>query len=223
MTRDIDSLSETLSSVRGSTSGLARELAEAAAAMRGMDREAQALSRSLGTSLGRAFDKAVFGGKALGDVLRGLGRDVAGKALDAALRPIQGAIGSGISSAVGALAGGIGTSVGSLLGFSRGGAFAGGRALSGSVKAFARGGVVSGPTLFPMRGGAGLMGEAGPEAILPLERGADGRLGVSARGGGGGQVVNVTIQTPDVESFRRSRGQVAAELARAVGRGNARL
>jgi len=68
------------------------------------------------------------------------------------------------------------------------------------------------------------MGEAGPEAILPLSRGPDGRLGVAAaRGGGGAPVVNVTITTPDVEGFRRSRGQVAAELARAVRRGDSRL
>ena len=90
------------------------------------------------------------------------------------------------------------------------------------MKAFAQGGIVNGPTLFPMRGATGLMGEAGPEAIIPLKRGPDGKLGV-AGGGGGQMVVNVTIQTPDIAGFRRSRGQVAAELARAVGRGSSRL
>jgi phage-related minor tail protein len=59
----------------------------------------------------------------------------------------------------------------------------------GNVIPFARGGVVSSPTLFPMANGAGLMGEAGPEAIMPLRRGPDGRLGVSGAGGGGGGVV----------------------------------
>jgi len=83
---------------------------------------------------------------------------------------------------------------------------------------FARGGVVSGPTTFPMRGGTGLMGEAGPEAIMPLARGADGKLGVR---GGGGQAVNVTmnIATPDVQGFQRSQGQIAAQMARVLGRG----
>jgi lambda family phage tail tape measure protein len=83
------------------------------------------------------------------------------------------------------------------------------------VRAFAKGGVVEGSTAFPMRGGAGLMGEAGPEAILPLERAADGRLGVR----GGGVSVTVNVSTPDVAGFQRSQGQIAAALARAVERG----
>jgi lambda family phage tail tape measure protein len=49
---------------------------------------------------------------------------------------------------------------------------------AGEVLPFAKGGVVSSPTVFPMANGIGLMGEAGPEAIMPLKRGNDGRLGV---------------------------------------------
>jgi archaellum component FlaC len=41
---------------------------------------------------------------------------------------------------------------------------------------FASGGIVGSPTLFPMADGMGLMGEAGPEAIMPLKRGKDGKL-----------------------------------------------
>ena len=48
------------------------------------------------------------------------------------------------------------------------------------IQAFARGGVVDKPTLFPFAKGTGLMGEAGPEAIMPLKRGRDGKLGVTA-------------------------------------------
>ena len=66
------------------------------------------------------------------------------------------------------------------------------------------------------------MGEAGPEAILPLARGADGRLGVR---GGGGRTVNVTmnITTPDAAGFQRSQTQIAAEMSRAIQRGGRNL
>jgi phage-related minor tail protein len=86
------------------------------------------------------------------------------------------------------------------------------------VTPFASGGVIASPSFFPMRGGLGLAGEAGPEAILPLARGADGRLGVRAQGGG---AVSVTfnVSTPDAQSFRRAEAELSAMLARAVARG----
>jgi phage-related minor tail protein len=90
--------------------------------------------------------------------------------------------------------------------------------LIGGAAAVAKLGVVSAPTYFGSGGGLGLMGEAGAEAILPLRRGPDGSLGVAAGGGGGTQIVfNVTAT--DAASFRKSEGQVAAMLTRAVGRG----
>ena len=76
-----------------------------------------------------------------------------------------------------------------LFGFAKGGAFSGGV----PVTAFASGGVVGGPTLFGMRGGLGLMGEAGPEAVMPLKRGRDGKLGVAAAGGGTTIVNNYNV------------------------------
>ncbi len=61
---------------------------------------------------------------------------------------------------------------------------------------YAKGGIVNSPTLFPFAKGVGLMGEAGPEAIMPLKRGSDGRLGVEAKyRGGGGTTVNYTGPT----------------------------
>ncbi|MBD2812187.1 phage tail tape measure protein [Xenorhabdus sp. Vera] len=58
--------------------------------------------------------------------------------------------------------------------------------------------IVSSPTLFKFAKGGGLMGEAGPEAILPLKRGSDGALGVEAMtppaAGSGGIHVYQTIQ-----------------------------
>jgi phage-related minor tail protein len=68
------------------------------------------------------------------------------------------------------------------------------------------------------------MGERGAEAIMPLARGPDGRLGVRA-GGGQARPLNVVVQvsTPDAESFRRSEAQVSAAIARAVARGRRAL
>jgi phage-related minor tail protein len=206
--------SKGLREARGLSGGLAAELRMAAREMRDMDDEARRLSRSLGSSLRSAFDKAVFGGAKLSDVMRGLAGDVAGSALNAALRPVQSAIGAGVTGAVGTLTG----AIASAFGFAKGGAFS-----SGRVRAFAKGGVVDGPTVFPMRGATGLMGEAGPEAIMPLTRGPDGRLGVAAEGARAAPQVTITIQTPDLEGFRRSRGQVAAGIARAVARGQKQL
>lgn len=61
------------------------------------------------------------------------------------------------------------------------------------IMPFANGGVVTRPVLFPFANGVGLMGEAGPEAIMPLKRGRDGKLGVAADGSGGGVSVNVSV------------------------------
>ncbi|MBS8228405.1 phage tail length tape measure family protein [Vannielia litorea] len=99
----------------------------------------------------------------------------------------------------------------------KGNAFAGGR-----VVPFATGGIVSAPTVFPMRGATGLMGEAGPEGILPLAR-VRGRLGVNAAGlGGGGQGGGTVVQVIDQRSggapveTRRERGPDGREMVIAV-------
>ncbi len=64
--------------------------------------------------------------------------------------------------------------------------------VDGQVQKYAYGGVVNRPTLFPMANGMGLMGEAGAEAILPLRRGSNGRLGVESSGGGS-TIINVSV------------------------------
>jgi tape measure domain-containing protein len=77
---------------------------------------------------------------------------------------------------------------------------------------FANGGIVDRPMMFPFAKGIGLMGEAGPEAIMPLKRGADGKLGVA--GGGGGTTVNVSVDASG-SSVQGDKGQSAA-LGRAI-------
>ncbi|MEM7210617.1 MAG: phage tail tape measure protein [Pseudomonadota bacterium] len=209
-----DTFSGALSEMRELTAGFTGELTEAGEAMKVLDGQASKLSRSLSSSLRSAFDRAVFGGERLSDVFRGLASSVAGKALDAALQPVT----SGLSEAFTGVLGGLGSNLVSGFAFEKGGAFS-----SGKVRAFAKGGVVTGPTTFPMRGGTGLMGEAGPEAIMPLTRGRDGKLGVAAQGGSAASHVTVNISAQDVNSFQRSRGQIAAQLARAVRQGQSTL
>ena len=86
-----------------------------------------------------------------------------------------------------------------------------------AVKPFAKGGVLASPTYFPMGRGLGVAGEAGPEAVLPLTRGSDGRLGVSAGGGSVNVTFNVTAS--DARSFLASEAELSAMLLRAVKRG----
>jgi lambda family phage tail tape measure protein len=163
-------------------------------------------SDSFAGAITRAFKQAVVGGKDFGSVLSSLALQIAGLALSKALQPLTSLIGGGLSSLFGAF------------GLAKGGVVEGGQ-----VRKFATGGVVSSPTLFPLAHGIGLMGEAGPEAVLPLTRGSDGKLGVAAGGASATTVVNFHITTADAASFQKSEAQVTAMLARAVGRGRRSL
>jgi hypothetical protein len=165
------------------------------------------LSTGISRNLRRSFDGLILDGQKLSDVMGSLARSLVQTTYTAALRPVTDRLG-------GLVAGGIEGIVSGLLPFAKGAGFTQGR-----VMPFARGGVVSGPVAFPMRGGTGLMGEAGPEAIMPLVRSADGRLGVEAQGGGRAVQVVMNISTPDAEGFRRSQSQIAAQVGRALGRG----
>jgi lambda family phage tail tape measure protein len=83
---------------------------------------------------------------------------------------------------------------------------------------FAKGGIVNSPTLFPFAKGTGLMGEAGPEAIMPLQRGANGKLGVLASGSGGNVsvVVNVDASGSKVEGDEQEGKQLGRVIAAAI-------
>lgn len=168
---------------------------------------ASKLEGTLSRGLARAFDGVIFDGMRASEALERVARSVVDSAYRAAVRPVTDHLG-------GALSAGMTQLFGAFSPFAQGGAFTQGR-----VMPFASGGVVSGPVRFPMRGGTGLMGEAGPEAILPLQRGVDGRLGVRAEGGRDAVSVVMNIQTPDVQGFRRSRSQIAAQMSRALSQG----
>jgi phage-related minor tail protein len=151
------------------------------------------LADGVGKALSRAFRGAVLDGKSLNSVLGEVARSFADIALKAALQPV----GALVSTAVE----GLFTATNPAL----------------AVKPFAKGGVLAAPTYFGMGQGLGLAGEAGAEAILPLARGSDGRLGVA----GGGGAVNVTfnVTASDARSFAASEAELSAMLLRAVKRG----
>lgn len=154
------------------------------------------LADGVARSLTSAFRSAVTDGKSLNGVLGDIVTSLSTLALKAALQPV----GNLLSSFVSGLFSGPGT------------------AGLGGVQAFAKGGVIATPTYFPLGGGTGLAGEAGPEAIMPLVRGADGSLGV-AGAGGGAVTVNFNVTAPDARSFAASEAEVSAMLLRAVRRG----
>lgn len=158
------------------------------------------LSSRFGTELTGALKSAAVSGRSLDDILRRIGLNLAGMALRQGLKPLQSLGNSLFSSVLGGL--------GNALPFAKGG-----------VVPFASGGVVSSPTYFPTGGQLGVAGEAGPEAILPLRRGADGALGVASGARASPVSVVFNVSTPDAGSFRKSEAQITGMLARAVSRG----
>jgi len=203
---EAEALAATLARSADMTAAFEGRLREMQEALGGTVRDLGKVEKGFSGGLKRAFDGVVLDGKSLSDALGVVAKAMVDTAYNAAVRPVTNHFG-------GLLAEGVNGLVAGMMPFAEGGVLSGGR-----VQPFARGGVVTGPVSFPMRGGTGLMGEAGPEAILPLSRGADGRLGVQAPGG---QPVQVTInvQTPDVDGFRRSQGQIAAQMGRLLSRG----
>jgi phage-related minor tail protein len=168
-----------------------------AAELRAELSELNVLGDRFGTTMSRAFASAILDGRKFSDVLRTLVLSLSSQALSAALKPLGDLFGGLLSQVFPSAKGNV-------------------------VTPFAQGGIVNSPLIFPLRGGMGLAGEAGPEAILPLARDGSGRLGVR---GGEGRMVNVTVNiaTPDVEGFRRSQSQVAATLLKAIERGQRNL
>lgn len=201
----VDTLEDTLGAASVMAAGFEAELRRVQSAMGATTVDVGALEKGLSKGLRKAFDGVILDGDKLSDALDTVTRSMLDAVYASAVKPVTDHFGSVLAQGIGGLMSGI-------LPFADGGSFSQGR-----VMPFANGGVVSGPTYFPMRGATGLMGEAGPEAIMPLTRGRDGKLGVRSEGGGSTTVV-MNVTTPDVEGFRRSQSQIAAQMGRALGR-----
>lgn len=148
-------------------------------------------ARQLGEAAAGAFEDAVFNARSFEEGLEGVLRAITRVIFN---QLVTQQLASGIAS---------------LFPSAKGNVFSG-----GNVVPFAKGGVLAGPTVFPMNGGrTGIMGEAGPEAVMPLGRNSRGELGVK----GGGTTVNFYISTPDAGSFQRSRKQIQSDMRRALG------
>lgn len=203
-------------------------------------------TRSFASAMTKAFTEVTVGGKQFDDVLKSMGTQLSKMAVSQAFKPLTGVIDKGFKGLLrelfpdlndpdtrrfpreegggngcGCNCGGTGTMQGGCL-----------KTGSGSIfdllfppfripqiTPFASGGVIGAPGYFPMTGGFGLAGEAGPEAIMPLSRGPDGRLGIAGGGMNAPASITVQIATPDADSFRRSEAYVTGQIARAVARG----
>jgi hypothetical protein len=178
----------------------------------------QPVAQAISSDLERAFSDWMQKGKfSWQELANSMIADIAKVAMRMAiLQPLFGGGAGGGTGLFGTVASGGSEWLKGLVGSAQGNAFD-----AGNIIPFASGGIVERPSIFAMRDGMGLMGEAGPEAVMPLRRGADGSLGVAAAGGAG-NITHVTfnVQTPDAESFRRSQGQLGAQLSRAVTAGN---
>lgn len=161
-------------------------------------RDYQRAARDFANVISKGFEDAMLKGEKLSDVVKALGDDIlrifyrvlVTKPLENTLTTLADTLSKSISTGAGSWFSGLFSANGNV--FS-----------NGALVPFANGGIVNRPTMFPL----GIMGEAGPEAILPLKRGSDGRLGVQS--GGGSTVVNIIDQ--------RSAGAPATEVSRSNG------
>lgn len=137
-------------------------------------KEQKSMAEELGMTFSSAFEDAIVKGEEFSEVLEGIGEDILRILVRMNItEPLAGAVGSFDFS--------------SLFANANGGVYS-----SPSLSAYS-GGVYSSPQLFKFASGAGVFGEAGPEAIMPLKRGPDGKLGVS--GAGSNVIVNL-VESP---------------------------
>jgi lambda family phage tail tape measure protein len=161
---------------------LMEEKRAAAERVEAAEKKVQAVSSAMAKETVGALKSIVNGTKTASEAFRDMALNIIQQIMDILIwQPLIQSLTNSISGAISGSAtggGAVGSIVGSIFGFQKGGAFS-----SGNIVPFANGGIVGSPTMFGMSGGrTGLMGEAGPEAILPLKRGPDGKLGVEGSG-----------------------------------------
>ena len=174
-------------------------------------KDLQKQTNRFGAAFTSTISSAIRRGKSFEDTLKSLALRLSDIALQSALKPLEDAASNFVGQAVGALAN------------TAGNAMSGAGGGGSNVQPFAKGGVVSAPKWFTSGSSLGVAGEAGSEAIMPLSRGANGKLGVEMHGAGQPVHVTFNVTTPDVAGFKKSEGQLSAMLARTVGRGRRSL
>ena len=176
---------------KANVAALQKEVDDAAAAQEAQAQKLKDFYKDIGstiaTGIGGAIEGLIDGTKSLGESLSGILRQLGSMFMQFGIQNI----------------------VGSFFPSANGNVFA-----QNKVVPFAYGGVVNKPTLFPLANGTGLMGEAGPEAIMPLRRSRSGRLGVEAAGGG---AANVTVNVDASGSSVQGDNNQAAQLGKAIG------
>jgi len=181
------------------TEGLIKKYKEELKALRDAER-LRNIADGIGESFARAFENMATGAASASDAIKSLGREVASLIMrQTVTQPMANMISDGVMGIFGPKkAGSVSSSemaqlsgkanqwmLPNALGniFNR-----------GSLVPMANGGIVNSPTYFPMTGGrTGLMGEAGPEAVMPLSRTKGGKLGVSVESGGTQVINNVEV------------------------------
>ena len=196
------------------------------------EKEAEAKQRSIDlmdefrSGASNALADIVTGAKsakeAFADFFDDLARRIAQMIAERWIEKAFGAMGSSNGGSAGGGEGGWFAAIASIFASAKGNAFVNGQ----PVQAFANGGILDRPTFFGMAGGRiGVGGEAGTEAILPLHRGPDGKLGIRMEAANDGTPRNLALnQTFVVQGApdRRTREQMARESGRAARREMAR-
>ena len=180
------------------------------------EREQKKLADGIANSFGDAFMSMVDGTKSVKDAFRDMARDIIKQlyqilVVEQMVASISGAI-QGAMSPSGL---GVTDAAPQLRKLANGGVISSGS----QVQAYANGGVVNSPTFFGMNGNkTGLMGEAGPEAIMPLKRGSNGKLGVQMEGGNSSQTVVVNqsfnFSANGDDSVKKLIAQAAPQIAK---------